>query len=207
MSKAAIADTLTTSYHGTIVRLFALPNGAVTNSKDWKKTRLILYKPTVFFLFPHAVHSPLAVRALLTLDWGGKTTQYIGQSCFLPPTLCALPSRCSCIPYASQTLTFEYEVTDADLTHSLACSDRHALVFGFNATLGSSGYESKLRSLVAQASTNPTVAVDRVREEGGGVDDVSWTGKRNFILQRPLRLVLSWTPTRPLPRPLFIDLS
>ncbi|CAM9102436.1 unnamed protein product [Scytosiphon promiscuus] len=62
----------------------------------------------------------------------------------------------------SQTLFFEYEVIAGDLTDRLACSDRHALVFGFNATLGSTGYESKLRSLVAQASTNPTVAVDRV---------------------------------------------
>ncbi|CAM9243696.1 unnamed protein product, partial [Ectocarpus sp. 8 AP-2014] len=60
------------------------------------------------------------------------------------------------------TLVFEYNVVEGDLTDSLACSDRHALVFGFNATFGSSGYEAKLRSLVAQASTNPTVAVDRV---------------------------------------------
>lgn len=62
-----------------------------------------------------------------------------------------------------QTLTFEYEVAEGDLTDSLAYSDRHALVFGFNATFGSSGYESKLRSLVAQASTSPTVAAEKVR--------------------------------------------
>lgn len=66
-------------------------------------------------------------------------------------------------PPFPQTLVFEYNVVEGDLTDGLACSDRHALVFGFNATFGSSGYEAKLRSLVAQASTNPTVAVDRVR--------------------------------------------
>ena len=82
-----------------------------------------------------------------------------------------------------QTLTFEYEVADADLTRRLACSDRHALVFGFNATLGSSGYESKLRSLVAQASTNPSVAVDRVR--GRDYFDVSQPGKNVFFCEIP----------------------
>lgn len=53
-------------------------------------------------------------------------------------------------------------MVEGDLTDSLSCTDRHALKFGFNATFGSSGYESKLRSLVAQASTNPAVAVDKV---------------------------------------------
>lgn len=67
-----------------------------------------------------------------------------------------------CTWWRSQTLIFEYEVAPGDLTNSLALSDRHALVFGFNATFGSSGYESKLRSLVAQASTNPTLAAERV---------------------------------------------
>lgn len=77
--------------------------------------------------------------------------------------MAVLISRNSAPPIRPQTLVFEYEVTGGDLTDSLACSDRHPLVFGFNATFGSTGYESKLRSLVAQASTNPTVAVDRVR--------------------------------------------
>ena len=65
-------------------------------------------------------------------------------------------------PLLEQTLVFEYEVAEGDLTDSLSYTDRHALKFGFNATFGSSGYETKLRSLVAQASTNPTVAVDKV---------------------------------------------
>eukprot|EP00752_Nemacystus_decipiens_P003960 g3626.t1 len=63
---------------------------------------------------------------------------------------------------ADYTLIFEYEVLEGDLTDSLSYTDRHALKFGFNATVDSSGYESKLRSLVAQASSNPTVAVDKV---------------------------------------------
>lgn len=58
-------------------------------------------------------------------------------------------------------------MTGDDLTDTLAISDRHALTFGFNTTFGSSGYESKLRSLVAQASSNPTLAVERVSESHG----------------------------------------
>lgn len=53
-------------------------------------------------------------------------------------------------------------MAEGDLTDSLDVSDRHALVFGFDAALGMRGYESKLRSLIAQASTNPSIAVERV---------------------------------------------
>lgn len=77
-------------------------------------------------------------------------------------------NQCLQLPFL-QTLEFEYEVAEGDLTEDLAYSDRHALVYGFNATYGSSGYESKLRSLIAQASTNPTVAVDRVSRKRVGV--------------------------------------
>lgn len=55
-------------------------------------------------------------------------------------------------------------MSGGDLSDGLALSDRHALSFGFNTTFGSTGYESKLRSLVAQASTNPSVPVDRVSD-------------------------------------------
>lgn len=54
-------------------------------------------------------------------------------------------------------------MTDGDLTDRLSLSDRHALVFGFDAAAREGGYESELRSLVAQASTNPSVPADRVR--------------------------------------------
>lgn len=86
----------------------------------------------------------------------------------LPILLTNTPRSClpSWVSFSiTQTLIFEYDVMEGDLTESLSLSDRHALVFGFNATLGSSGYERKLRSVVAQASTNPTVAVQRVREK------------------------------------------
>lgn len=95
----------------------------------------------------------LDCTSLVLIQSATKCWRAQGFPCLSSPTL-----------VTKQTLLFEYAVAEGDLTAGISLADRHALEFGFNASFGARGYESKLRSLVAQASTNPTVAMDRVRE-------------------------------------------
>lgn len=82
-------------------------------------------------------------------------------------------------------------MSGGDLSDGLALSDRHALSFGFNTTFGSTGYESKLRSLVAQASTNPSVPVDRV-SDGPEVTlvSISYRVTRSYLVKSQVYLTL-----------------
>lgn len=119
-----------------------------------------LFSPTVLRNFSDECSHTETPHNIPFLAERGPLLEAHGFGLLRPST--SLMTRYLKSPHLPQTLVFEYEVAAGDLTEDLAYSDRHALVFGFNATYGSSGYESKLRSLVAQASTNPTVAVDRV---------------------------------------------